>query len=110
MKKQLTTGILVLSLVLGMAAVTGCTSSTPKEDINANVPLGAPPLMPETHEGRFESLGAAGCYGCHGANEKANPMLTGSVALPEDHYIGNQPSALELDPTHDQCNTCHVQS
>ena len=109
MNKQLITGILVLSLTLGMVTVAGCTNTTPKEDINVNVPPGAPALMPETHEGRFESLGAAGCYGCHGANEKANPMLTGSAAMPDEHYVGEQPNARTLDPTHDQCNTCHVQ-
>ncbi|MEF9876442.1 MAG: hypothetical protein RRZ85_01610 [Gordonibacter sp.] len=109
MKKQLVTATLTLTLALGMAAVAGCASEAPKDDLNANVPAGAPPLMPKSHAGRFEGLGAAGCYGCHGANEKANPMLSGSVALPEDHYASGQSGALELDPMHELCNTCHVQ-
>ena len=37
-------------------------------------------------------------------------MLNGTVALPEDHYVDGSSQTLELDPTHEQCNTCHVQS
>lgn len=109
MKKQLITGALVLAMAAGSLAVVGCTSTAPREDVNANVPAGAPPLMPTTHEGRFDSLGASGCYGCHGASERSNPMLNGALALPEDHYVDGSSESLELDQTHEQCNTCHVQ-
>lgn len=110
MKKQAITAALVLSMALGMGAIAGCSEQAPKEDVNANVPAGAPPLMPANHEGRFDSLGANGCYGCHGANEQANPMLTKSTALPDDHYAGGDVGSYEMDPTHEQCNTCHAQS
>ena len=36
-------------------------------------------------------------------------MLTGSVALPDDHYADGSPDSREIDPTHGQCITCHVQ-
>ena len=108
MRKQMITGALVMMMALGSLAVTGCTSATPTEGRNAGTPAGAPAVMPPTHEGRFDTLGASGCYGCHGASERSNPMLNGAVALPEDHYVGGSSEALELDPTHDQCNTCHV--
>ena len=95
MKKRIVAAALALAMALGAGAVVGCS--------------GQPPLMPPGHEGRFEQLGANGCYGCHGANDLANPMLTGSTALPEDHYEDGSSSTQELNPTHDQCITCHSQ-
>lgn len=109
MRKNLVTGALVLAMAMGSLAVAGCASEAPASDSGANTPAGAPPVMPPTHEGRFETLGASGCYGCHGANEMANPMLNGSVALPDDHYVDGSAQTFEIDPTHEQCNTCHVQ-
>lgn len=110
MKKQLITAALVAVMAMGLGTAAGCSQEAPKEDVNANVPAGAPPLMPTSHEGRFESHGAAGCYGCHGANDQANPMLVGAIALPEDHYANGDASSYEMDPTHEQCITCHAQS
>ena len=110
MKKHMITAALVLVMAMGLGAIAGCSQEAPKENVNANVPAGAPPLMPTSHDGRFEATGAAGCYGCHGANEQANPMLTGSVALPDDHYANSDASSLEMDPPHEQCITCHAQA
>lgn len=110
MKKQLVAGALALTMLAGTVAAAGCASTAPTSDARPDVPAGAPPLMPANHDGRFESLGAPGCYGCHGASERSNPMLNGTVALPEDHYVDGSSQTLELDPTHEQCNTCHVQS
>lgn len=109
MKKSLITAALVMAMAAGLGAAAGCSSEPAKTGVNANIPEGAAPLMPATHDGRFDSLGANGCYGCHGANDQANPMLNGSVALPEDHYAGGDPSSQELEPTREQCITCHVQ-
>lgn len=110
MKKHIASAAVVLALTASLGAVVGCSQESVQEDVNANVPAGAPPLMPPNHEGRFESLGAAGCYGCHGANDKANPMLAQSQALPDDHYENADPGSFEVDPTHAQCNTCHAQA
>lgn len=110
MKKHMMTAALVLAMTMGLGAMAGCSEEAPKEDVNANVPAGAPPLMPTSHENRFEDLGAAGCYGCHGANEQANPMLAKSTALPDDHYANGEVGSFEMDPTHEQCNTCHAQA
>lgn len=108
MKKQLLAGALVLAIAGGTFAA-GCSSAPAKEDINANMPAGAPSLMPESHEGRFDRMGAPGCYGCHGANELANPMLNGAKIMPEDHYTGGSYDSMEFDAGHSQCNTCHAQ-
>lgn len=110
MKKHMMTAALVLAMTMGLGAMAGCSEEAPKEDVNANVPAGAPPLMPTSHENRFEELGAAGCYGCHGANEQANPMLAKSTALPDDHYADGNAGSYEMDPTHEQCTTCHAQA
>ena len=97
MKKRIVAAALALAMALGAGAVVGCSGQPQKEDVNADVPPGAPPLMPPGHDG------------CHGANDLANPMLTGSTALPEDHYEDGSSSTQELNPTHDQCITCHSQ-
>lgn len=110
MKKRVITGVLILSMTFGVGLITGCASeAAPKDDVNANVPAGAPPLMPASHQGRFDSWGASGCYGCHGANDKANPMLNGAVSLPENHYVDGSSSSMQIAPSHAQCDTCHAQ-
>ena len=108
MKKTMITAALALTLALGAGALAGCSAEKPASTVNADTPAGAAPVMPATHEGRYDELGANGCYGCHGANDQANPMLTGSTALPDDHYLNADPNAQELDPVRGQCNTCHV--
>ena len=60
MKKHMITAALVAVMALGLGTVAGCSQEAPREDVNANVPAGAPPLMPTSHDGRFENLGAAG--------------------------------------------------
>ena len=82
MKKHMITAALVAVMALGLGTVAGCSQEAPREDVNANVPAGAPPLMPTSHDGRFENLGAA----------------------------GGDAGSLEMDPTHEQCITCHAQA
>ena len=109
MRKHLVAGALVVAMAFGALAAAGCSGAAPAEDVNANVPAGAPPLIPPHHQHRSDTPGASGSYGCPGATEPSNPMLNGSKAMPEDHYVDGSSQTLELDPTHDQCNTCHVQ-
>ena len=56
MKKHMITAALVAVMALGLGTVAGCSQEAPREDVNANVPAGAPPLMPTSHDGRFENL------------------------------------------------------
>ena len=93
MKKHMITAALVAVMALGLGTVAGCSQEAPREDVNANVPAGAPP-------------GGAS----HGANDQANPMLADATALPADHYAGGDAGSLEMDPTHEQCITCHAQA
>lgn len=106
MRKQTICAIAVAA-ALGAAALAGCSAGQ-QADGGAEVPPGAAPVMPAGHEGRFEALGAAGCYGCHGAGDAANPMLAAAVALPDDHYEGGSADSQRIDAAHTLCNTCHV--
>lgn len=110
MKRRMITASLALSMTLAAGIIIGCSEEPPKTGANSDIPAGAPPFMPENHQTRFEDRGAAGCYGCHGANDQANPMLNGATALPNDHYSDDNTDTRRIDPTHEQCITCHGQS
>ncbi len=95
-------------LALCCMSAFGCAKPTANVSTNdLDTPAGAAPLMPASHEGRYEGLGANGCYGCHGANETANPMLTTAVAFPVNHYQDGDVTTYTLDPVRTQCITCH---
>lgn len=113
MKKKNCIAAAALSLVLAAGALAGCASSEDFEydnwDGREGLTEGASPVMPPSHEGRFESMGAIGCYGCHGNNEDGDNLLYGAPDLPDDHYLDSDPrNAWEIDGTHSQCTTCHV--
>ena len=109
MKKKSIAAALVLTMALGTATLAGCAQERVGYTGNDNIPDGAASIMPASHEGRFENLGAKGCYGCHGANDQANPMLTGATALPDDHYKDGDAGTQQMEPTREQCITCHPQ-
>lgn len=109
MKKKAIATALVLTMALGAGALAGCATERAGYTGNDDIPTGAPPLMPPTHVGRADNLGAAGCYGCHGANDLANPMLNGATALPDDHYKDGNVETKQIEPTRKQCITCHPQ-
>ena len=67
MKKSKMICAAVLTGVLGAAALAGCAQEM--ADTGATYTPGEPPLMTASHEGRYESLGAAGCFGCHGGSD-----------------------------------------
>lgn len=95
----------LFACALGCAPGQGGASGAAVDD----GPRGAVPLMPASHEGRFDDLGAPGCYGCHGSSEQANPLLATAPALPEDHYADGTSASREINPVRAQCNTCHGQ-
>lgn len=104
MKKKLAICLAAVALSASCVMV-GCASG-PSAD---TTPVGAPPLMPAGHDGRYENLGPEGCYGCHGANETANPMLASADRMPKDHYVDADYASLQFDPGHAECQTCHAQ-
>ena len=99
----------VLACVLAPAAFAGCAGGSVDASTQAGASPDAAPVMPVNHSSaRFDAMGASGCYGCHGAGDNANPMLTGSVALPADHYQDGDVDSRSIDRRHLLCNTCHV--
>lgn len=106
MKKTLVIAV-SFALALSVLLFAGCSGGSSKSSENSFA--GTPALMPAGHEGRYENLGAEGCYGCHGANQKANPMLASATAMPVDHYAGADLASFEMDPGHIECQTCHAQ-
>lgn len=106
MKKTALTAM-ALTLTLALGALAGCAGAA-GSGAAGTAPEGTPAPLPASHQGRFDDLGASGCYGCHGANEKANPQLATAAVLPEDHYLNGMYETLALDPVREQCNTCHV--
>ena len=111
MKKNVLAITLVCVLVMALGLLVGCGPKTQAEVRAAEEVIldGSPANIPATHGDRFERLGSQGCYGCHGANETANPMLTGAVPMPIDHYTGADVTSFSIDPVHGQCITCHAQ-
>ncbi|MEY8314911.1 hypothetical protein [Adlercreutzia muris] len=105
MKKSKVLTTCVLAGVLGAAALVGC--SQPVAETGATYNPGEPPLMTASHEGRYESLGAAGCYGCHGSSDEAEVFLATAPALPEDHYADGDASSRQVDGPRAECITCH---
>lgn len=94
---------MALALALG-----GCATDAPQREDLSYGP-GEPPLMPASHAGRYEGLGAPGCYGCHGANEVTDHMLAAAPALPSDHYVDGSVETYEVFGPRGECITCHPQ-
>lgn len=109
MMRKIATTAAAAALALSLGVVAGCSASASSDAAVSATPEGAPTLMPASHQGRFEDLGAAGCYGCHGANDVANPQLASATVIPEDHYAQGMYATKSLDPVREQCNTCHPQ-
>lgn len=111
MRKSNYVVVAALTCTLGLAAVAGCGSETQeREDVNADVPQGAPPLMPVSHEGRYELTGVNGCWGCHGTNSEGEPLLRDATALPTDHYAEGDAMSGAFNVGHNQCIVCHAQA
>lgn len=107
--KKTATVLACIALVMSLATLGGCADGGSGSAGTVQTPEGASPLMPASHAGRFDDLGANGCYGCHGANDMANPMLKDAVVMPEDHYAQGMYATQKTDPVRDQCITCHPQ-
>ena len=105
MKKKKTIAVAMLTGALVLAALGGC--SEPMADAGATYSPGEPPLMTASHEGRYERLGANGCYGCHGSSDAAEVFLAEAPALPADHYVGGDAATRTIDGPRAECITCH---
>lgn len=110
--RKIVTSAFAAALALSMFLVVGCSSDEPAEGAGSEsgyVADGLPGLMPEDHEGRFVSMGADGCFNCHGADEDSYPILATAQPLPADHFAGGSIESYELDNSRAECITCHSQ-
>ncbi len=105
MKRRTITAVVTTMALCAACLLGGCAAQAP-----SSIGDGQPAPMPQNHQSRYSEHGPNGCYGCHGANEKANPQLVQSVAMPEDHYAQDQYATMLIDPGFNQCITCHPQS
>ncbi len=103
--KKIAVAAVAAALAMSLGALGGC--STAKS--SSSTLDGQPAPMPANHNGRYMDLGEDGCYGCHGANAKANPQLVGAVVIPEDHYAQGIYATMAINPSYNQCITCHPQ-
>lgn len=107
-KKKLIAAVVVVIAVCIIAVVA--FNAMHRSNVVAGESPDAPPVMKAGHEGRYETLGAAGCYGCHGVNNENEPMLKAATPMPDDHYAGGvKDSSAGIALDHATCNSCHVQ-
>jgi cytochrome c-type protein NapB len=64
--------------------------------------------MPKNHEGRFEVIGADGCYGCHGAGDNGKTKSETAPGLPAGHYQDHSRESQTIDSGHMTCTNCHA--
>lgn len=63
-----------------------------------------------SHAGRYEVSGSHGCYGCHGANASAWPILATAPQLPAFHFDATSPTSFDdLGESYQDCATCHIE-
>lgn len=112
-KKKLLAALVTCALCAAFLGV-GCSGESSESSASgesatlASTGTGTPAAMPADHEGRFQSLGANGCYGCHGSSESAEVMLADATALPADHYENGDVTTRQIDASRAECITCHV--
>ena len=111
-KKAFAVVAVMLACCLGAFGLAGCGASSSSSAESDTSTTHLAPTVSEAHAVRMSNLNKLGpstCYGCHGSNDTANPMLTGIKAMPDNHYLNEDPSTHTLDPSRNLCNTCHVQ-
>lgn len=93
-------------LCLACFGVAGCAQQTPEPSSAVAGTETTPRLLPAQHQ-KYVDRTAYKCYSCHGASERGNPTAAGAVALPDGHYVDNDPSSFKLDPIRNECRSCH---
>ena len=109
--KSMKTKLAVMALALCVACfglvALGCSNSDQGGSDAVAGTETTPRFMPAQHQ-RYVDRPMYKCYRCHGASEMGNPTVAAAVALPDGHYVNNDPSAYELDPARNQCRSCHA--
>ena len=102
--------VLMACMVAGCSqgSNSGSSNSSNSSSSTASTPNGAPPTMPVNHSGRYDKLGADGCWGCHGTNTEGKSLMKSATQLPTTHFENEDKKTGTYNSTYSQCNTCHV--
>lgn len=94
------------ALLCACLAAAGCAGSAAPSSAAEGTET-EPRLMPAQHQ-KYVDRPAYKCYRCHGASEQGNPSVENAVAMPDGHYVDNDPGSFELDPLRTECRSCHA--
>lgn len=108
MSRRIKLSVSVLSFVFACVLGLGIFSACSQTDNTKSSSTGTP-IMPISHEGRYDALGAKGCYGCHGSSADTDVFLSRATPLPESHYKDESVETHELSSGYLLCITCHAQ-
>ena len=104
LKKKIAAILVAAALAATCGLAVGCQSN------DASAVMGTettPKMMPALHQ-KYVDRTAYQCYKCHGASEKGDPSANGAVKIPDGHYVDQDRSKMELDPSRNNCRQCHV--
>lgn len=106
-RTKTTVSAIACALALLCAVVAGCSSqqAAPSDAVAGTETT--PRLMPAYHQ-KYADSPAYKCYGCHGATDRGNPNARNATAMPDGHYVNNDPSSQKLDPIRNECRSCHA--
>ncbi len=89
----------------GLAACSSSGASASDQTLDARVAKAQ-----ASHAGRYEVSGSHGCFGCHGANAGAWPILDTAPQLPAFHFDTDAPTSFEdLGERYTDCAACHIE-
>ncbi len=96
-KTRVGIAVVTVALAVGCVAGAGCAAQQPELSNAVAGTETTPKLMPAQHQ-KYVDRTAYKCYRCHGASVQGNPTAKNAVAMPNGHYVNNDPSTFELDP------------
>ena len=105
LKQKLTAALVCLMLAATCGLAAGCSSNDDSSAVMGTETT--PKMMPALHQ-KYVDRTAYQCYKCHGASEKGDPSASGAVKIPDGHYVDQDRSNMQLDPSRNNCRQCHV--
>lgn len=104
--RKITAAAMTCALVLSVSGLAAC-SNTGNETQTVDQRI---TKAQASHSGRYETSGSHGCYGCHGSNSTAWPILTSAPKLPAFHFSVDSPSSFnDLKAEYQDCASCHIE-
>lgn len=105
--RKIAAAAMACALVLSVSGLAACSNNTSSETQTVDQRISK---AQASHAGRYETSGSHGCYGCHGSNSNAWPILTSAPKLPAFHFSVESPSSFsDLKAEYQDCATCHIE-